>query len=330
MTRRRQAALRGLSPLIRRAMGEWHVPGLAIAVVRGGRTIFLEGFGLRDVSRKLEVTPDTLFAVGSVTKAFTATAVGILVDEKKLTWDTPVRDVLAGFRLHDPVATERTTVRDLLCHRTGLPRHDNAWYALRVPRRELAERLRHLAPSKDFRAWWQYQNLMYMVACLVIEELTGHPWEQFVAERILGPLGMSRVTFSVADMQATSDFAQPYKRKGRRAVRTPFNDIGPLAPAGGINASAADMVPWLKLNLAAGKHGRQQVLSPATLAEIHKPQVVMPAAAQVARAPASQLRLGLGGSPLPGPRDALPRRARQRVPGRGPGSCRARRRASWC
>jgi len=267
---------KGLGAFVRRAMAEWKVPGLAVAVVKGGRTIFAEGFGLRDVKGGLAVTPQTLFAVGSVTKAFTATALGVLVDEGKLGWDTPVRDVLGGFRLRDPVATERATVRDLLCHRTGLPRHDNVWYALKATREELAGRLRHLEPSKDFRARWQYQNLMYVVAGMAIEALAGQSWEAFVAERILQPLGMTAANFSVADSQAVSDFAMPCRPKAGRTVRTDFYELGPLAPAGGINASVAEMARWLSVNLSGGRRRGRRIVSAEALKEIHSPQAVVP------------------------------------------------------
>jgi len=256
-------------------MAEWDVPGLALAVVRGGKTVLARGYGLRDLRKKLEVTPDTLFAIGSCTKAFTAAALGILADEKKLDWDTPVRDCLPSFRLHDPVATERTTIRDLLCHRTGLPRHDRAWYGADATRRDLLGRLRHLEPSKDFRSCWQYQNLMYMVAGMVVEEVTGKTWEEFVRERMLVPLGMERTNLCVADSQRDQDFALPYARKGNRVSKTDFYDLTSVAPAGSINSSVSEMANWLRLNLRAGKWGRKQIVSAAALKEIHTPQAVI-------------------------------------------------------
>ncbi|MHC4715458.1 MAG: serine hydrolase [Planctomycetota bacterium] len=267
--------LKGLTAFVRRAMAAWGVPGMAVAVVRGGRCVMVEGFGLRDVKRGLPVTPRTLFAIGSVTKAFTATALGILVDEGKLEWDTPVHKVLPGFRLRDRVATERTTPRDLLCHRTGLPRHDNAWYGLTLSRRQLFARLRHLPPSQDFRSCWQYQNMMFMVAGLVVEAVSGVTWEQFVRGRIFEPLGMTGANFSASDTQADEDHALPYRRKGKGAVRTAMDDLSSLGPAGGINAGAADMARWLAVNLNGGKAGRRRIVSARTLAEIHRPQAVV-------------------------------------------------------
>src|SRR5262249_8182981 len=163
--------------------------GLAVGIVRHGEVLFLEGFGVRDVERKLPVTPQTLFALASGTKAFTTMALGLLADEGKLDWGTPVRQYLPSFKLHDPVATERLTPRYLATHRSGLPRHDLVWYNSSHSREELVGRLQYLEPNKDFRAVWQYQNLMYMTAGYLIEQLTGLTWEQFVQQRIFQPLG---------------------------------------------------------------------------------------------------------------------------------------------
>jgi CubicO group peptidase (beta-lactamase class C family) len=252
------------------------VPGLAIVVVQGGRTLLCEGYGQRNVARDLPVTPETLFALASVTKAFTAAAVGILADEKKLEWDKPVREYLPSFRLHDAVASERVTPRDLLCHRTGLPRHDNVWYGTSADRWVLLDRLRYLEPSKDLRARWEYQNLMYMTAGLVIEQITGLTWAQFVTERIISPLGMSRTNVDVAVSAEDADFAAPYRRSRGRAVRTKFYEQGPILPAGGINSCVADLARWLRMNLGAGRLGKRRIVSEESMRQIHTPVMVVP------------------------------------------------------
>ncbi|KKM78492.1 hypothetical protein LCGC14_1359400 [marine sediment metagenome] len=268
--------MKGFGAFVGRMMDRWGVPGLAVAVVQGGRTVLAEGFGLCDRKSKRQVTPRTLFPIASATKAFTATALGILLDDGKIQWDLPVRDYLPGFRLADPVATERATVRDLLCHRTGLPRHDNAWYGLTLSRAELFDRLRHLPPSADFRARWQYQNMMFMVAGLVVAAVAGRTWEQFVRERILDPLGMTGTNFGAAEALAQADHALPYKRSGRRVARTHFDDVSSLGPAGGINSNAIDMARWLTMNLSGGRIGRRRIISAKALAAIHTPQIPVP------------------------------------------------------
>jgi CubicO group peptidase (beta-lactamase class C family) len=270
----------GFAPFVDAQRQAWKAPGCAVAVVKDGGVASLEGFGQRDLARGLPVTPDTLFAIGSCTKAFTCAALGILVDEGRLDWDTPVRDYAPSFRMHDPFASERMTARDLVTHRSGLPRHDALWYAGRFTRREIYDRLRHLEPNKDFRAVWQYNNLMYLAAGVLIEEITGAPWEVFIQERLLGPLGMARTNLSVTASQADRDFARPYHKKSDSNVveEVPFRNIDAVGPAGAINSSAADMARWLLLNLSKGRHGGARILSEAYLQQAFAPHAAMQAA----------------------------------------------------
>jgi CubicO group peptidase (beta-lactamase class C family) len=268
--------LAGFDAWVETMLREWQMPGCAVAVVKDGEVIHAKGYGLRDVEHNLPVTENTLFAIGSCTKAFTATCLGMLVDEGKLEWDTPVRDYMPDFHLFDPVATERMTPRDLLCHRSGLPRHDLLWFANTYTREELYKRLRHLEPSKDFRAAWQYQNLMYVTAGVLVERITGTSWEDFVRQRIFAPLGMQTSTLSVTDSQRASDYAHPYHEKEDQVKEIPFHNIDAIGPAGCINSSVSEMAHWLLLNLSGGKFGDKQLISEATLKEIHTPQMVMP------------------------------------------------------
>ena len=146
------AALAGLDEFVAAIQKDWKVPGVAVAVVKDGQVIHAKGYGYRDLEKKLPVTTQTVFAIGSITKSFTVTALGMLADEGKLDWDRPVREYLPEFRLYDAAASERMTPRDLVTHRSGLPRHDALWYNSGFSRREMVERLRYLEPSKDFRS----------------------------------------------------------------------------------------------------------------------------------------------------------------------------------
>src|SRR5262249_54882838 len=159
----------GFDNFVEQVMKELKVPGLAIAVVKDGKVIYAKGFGYRDVEKGLRVTPDTLFAIGSCSKAFTAAALGILVDEKKIEWDKPVRQYMPDFMLYDEYATAHLSPRDLVTHQSGLPRHDLVWYGSPVSRKELYERLRYLEPSRQLHAKFQYNNLMFMTAGLLVE-----------------------------------------------------------------------------------------------------------------------------------------------------------------
>ena len=266
----------GLDAVIRRARRHWPVPGLAVAVVADGRTVLCRCFGRRDLKRDAPVTPQTRFAIGSITKGFTATALGILADEGKLDWDRPVRDWLPDFRLVDAEAARRATPRDLLCHRVGLGRHDNAWYGLRLDRRELLSRLRHLASAWPFRQRWGYQNMMFMIAGWLVERIAGVPWARFVRERICGPLGMDGVRFSPVDVAGEPNVAAAHAIRNGRAFGAATDTASELGAAGSIWAGVADMAQWLRLNLAGGSIDGRRIVRAATLRMLHRPIIDVP------------------------------------------------------
>ena len=267
--------MKGFDEFVSRIMEEWKVPGLAIAVIKDDSVVISEGFGLRDVENDLAVTSETLFAIGSCTKAITAVSMGILVDEGKLDLDKPVREYLPDFRMYDPYVTEHMTPRDLVTHRSGLPRHDLVWYGSDLTRKELFDRLRYLEPSEGFRSVFQYQNLMYMSAGYLAGQIWGGTWEEFVQERILTPLGMENSNFSVTVSQKSSDFALPYAEGDGGTNEIPFRNIDAIGPAGSINSSVTDMIRWILLNLNKGKHGDQQIVSEESLRQIHSPYMVV-------------------------------------------------------
>ncbi len=266
--------LKGFDTFVTKTMEEWKVPGLGISIVKDGKVIFSKGFGFRDVKKGLKVTPKTLFAIGSCSKAFTAATMGILVDKGKLEWDKPVREYLPSFKLKDPFATEGMTPRDLVCHRSGLPRHDLMWYGSSATRKELFDRLQYLEPSRDFRMTFQYQNLMFMTAGYMVGKVAETTWEKFVQNHIFGPLGMNNSNFSVEDSKKAPDFALPYTEKEDKVIEIPFRNIDTVGPAGSINSNVIDMASWLLLNLNKGKFGEKQIISEESLREIHSPQMI--------------------------------------------------------
>ncbi len=266
--------LEGFSDFVAEKMEEWTVPGLAIAVVKNGEVVFAQGYGLRDIHKGLKVTPETLFGLGSVTKAFTTMSIGILVDEGKLEWDTPVKAYLPSFKLYDPFATERISPRDLVVHISGLPRHDLVWLDSSCSRQELLERMAHLEPNRDFRTYFQYQNLTYVAAGYLVGQLVGNSWEQFVQERILDVLEMPSSNFSVQRSQESADYALPYRERDGEAVETPFLVLDAIGPAGSLNSSALDLANWVLLHLGAGEFKGRRVISESGLAQMHAPQVV--------------------------------------------------------
>ena len=180
-----------------------------------------------------------MFAIGSASKAFTTFAMGRLVDEGKLEWDEPVASYLADFKLYDEYATAHLTPRDMVCHRSGLPRHDLAWYNNEdVTRGELVRRLRYLEPNEDLRAKWQYNNLMFLTAGYLVEQLTGMTWEDALRTQVFEPLGMERSNFSVLDSQQDDDHALPYLEKDDEVRKIAFRAINVMGPAGSINSSS--------------------------------------------------------------------------------------------
>ena len=259
---------------VRTQMRQWKVPGVGVAIVRDDEVVLCQGFGYRNLARKHPVTPGTLFAIGSCTKAFTTMVMGMLVDEGKLDWDRPVRVYLPRFALWDSFSTERLTPRDLVTHRSGLPRHDAVWYGCSATREELVKRLRHLEPTRDLRTTYQYQNLMFMTAGYLIGHLTGSTWEDQVRERIFTPLDMTRSNLSVMDPQKVDDVALPHAESRNRLTRIPFRNIDNIGPAGSISSSVTEMAEWVRFHLNGGKLGRKRLISAESLSQMHSPQVI--------------------------------------------------------
>lgn len=264
-------SLAGFDELVTDAMKKFDVPGLAIAVIRNKEVIYSKGFGYRDVEKQSPVTADTLFAIGSSSKAFTTFVLGTLVDEGRIEWDKPVRNYIPWFKLYDPAMTEHLSVRDLVTHRSGLPRHDLVWYnKYDASRESLVRKLAYLEPSADLREKWQYNNLMFLTAGYLIEVITGKSWEDAVRERVLSPLAMKRTNFSVADSQKDNDFALGYGKKDSKIERLPFRPITNMGPAGSINSSVNEMARWVAVHLNSGKYGEKKIAEPATVADLHQ------------------------------------------------------------
>ena len=267
-------SLTGLDEFVAAQMKEWKVPGVAVAVIKDGKVIHSKGYGYRDVKKQLPVTSKTLFAIGSSSKAFTVMSLGVLVDQGKLDWDKPVREYLPSFRMYDAFASERMTPRDLVTHRSSLPRHDLLWYNTSFTRKEMFERLRYLEPNKDFRTTFQYQNLMFMTAGYLAGEISGGSWESVVRERVFKPLQMTNSNFSVLESQKAADFALPYRKVKEEVKEIPFRVIDQIGPAGSINSSIEEMTNYLMMHLGKGKFGNTQVISENNLQQMHTPQMV--------------------------------------------------------
>lgn len=257
-------AMRQFEDFAIRAMAVYHVPGCSVAIVKDNEIAYAKGFGYRNVEHKLPVTPETIFAIGSCTKAFTATAIGVLVDQGKLDWDAPIKNYLPGFAMYDNKATEQLSLRDCLCHRSGLPRYDSLWNQF-ISRAELVDHLQYLKPTAPFREKWQYNNLMYMLAGYVLETVAGMPWNVFVQQYVTQPCGMNNTYFSASVVSTHSNAALAYYfDKTNQILRhVDYTNLDVIAPAASIHSSALDMAQWVVENLQGHRIN----------SEIHKSQM---------------------------------------------------------
>jgi len=238
------------------AMQAFQVPGVAVGIVKDGKLIFAKGYGVREVGKAARIDPDTLFQIGSNTKAFTAAALAILVDEGKIGWDDKVIDYLPEFRLYDPYVTREFTIRDLLTHHSGLGlgAGDLMFFPpTDITRAEIIHNLRYLKPVSSFRSKYDYDNLLYMVAGQIIPKVTGKSWEEFLTEKIIGPLHMAPCAASYGRITDRSNLAVPHVVTNGEVKAVAVLNMDTIGPAGTINCSIKGMAEWLKTQLAEGK-----------------------------------------------------------------------------
>lgn len=255
--------LAGLDSMIQRMLTEWKVPGVSVTVVEKNKVLLAKGFGYKDYERKAPVTENTQFAIGSCTKAFTASLVGFALKEKGIDLDLPVHSYFPALQFLDPTLTANVTLRDMLCHRTGLPRHDYSWYSgAAIARDSLVHNIRFLEASAPLRQNFQYNNYMYMAVASVLEKLYGKTWEQLVEEKLFTPLSMKNS--STGSMGTSGDFSYGYVYKNGTIQKVEFltEAVKGMAPAGGISSTANDMARWLLLWTNQGRWEDKEIISP--------------------------------------------------------------------
>ncbi len=268
--------LQGFDAYVTRSMAAWRVPGLAVAVVHRDSVVLARGYGVRTLGKPDPVDEKTLFAIGSASKAFTATLVAMLVDQGKVKWDDPATQYLPGFQMYDPYATRELTVRDLLTHRSGLTAADLLLYDPRYTRDSILYRARYVKPTYSFRAHFGYSNIMYLAAGQLSARLLGSTWDDAVRERIFTPLGMAASNTSVTLLDRLPDVATPHDEIDDTVQAIPYFNLDAAAPAGSINSSIRDMAQWVRFQLAGGKVRGKPLLSAAAFEETHKPQTIVP------------------------------------------------------
>jgi len=271
--------VRRLDAAIARAQEDWPVPGLAVVIVKDGRTVLMKGYGARELGSGAPVDENTLFAIASNTKAFTTAALAMLVEEGKLSWDDRVRDHLPYFQLYSPYVSEDMRIRDLLSHRSGLGTFsgDLLWYGTGYSAEEVVRRARFLPQAGPFRASYGYSNLMFIAAGEVVSAVGGMPWADFVESRILRPLGMSRTVTSTLDLRSMENVARPHKNWVDRVEPIDWYNWDAMAAAGGIISSVSDMSRWLQLQLGHGETGGVRLFSEDSswqMWTVHTPQAL--------------------------------------------------------
>jgi CubicO group peptidase (beta-lactamase class C family) len=278
-----------IDSIVERALKTFGNQGAAVAVVKDGKVVVARGYGIKKLGAPEAVGPDTRFGIASNTKAFTATALGLLVEEGKLEWDAPVIRYLPDFAMYDPFVTREITIRDLLVHRSGLGlgAGDLLWWpASTYDRKEIMRRLRYIKPATSFRTAYAYDNVLYLVAGEVIERLSGRTWEQFVQEHILARVGMTTSTVRHSDAAGADDVAATHAEVDGvvRAIAPMISDN--TNPAGGINAGARDIAKWLQVQLDSGRLADgSRLVSARTAREIWTgvtPMGTAPAPAEIA------------------------------------------------
>lgn len=266
----------GLDTQLQALLGDWHVAGFAVAVVEKDKVLYARGFGYRDYSSKTPVTPNTLFAIGSCTKAFTASLLGMLADEKRVDLDKSPRYYLPGLKFYNDDMDNLITIRDMMCHRTGLPRHDASWYYFPSDSKDsLTSRIQFMEPSAGIRQKYQYNNFMFMLQGNIVEKVSGRRWEENVTEKIFKPLGMTRSNFTIEDMKKSDDRSLGYVVKNNTEIELEdYYQIRGLGAAGNINSSVTEMSNWVITWINGGKFGDKVILPPSYVSQAISSQMV--------------------------------------------------------
>jgi CubicO group peptidase (beta-lactamase class C family) len=268
-------SLTGFDEYVNKALKDWEVPGVAIAIVKGDQVVLVKGYGVRKLGGPATVDERTLFAIGSSSKAFTAAAVAMLVDEGKVKWDDPVTKYLPGFEMYDPYVTRELTVRDLLTHRSGLQRGDFLWYGSDLDREEIVRRARLIKPSWSLRSTFGYQNIMFLTAGQLVSRVSGKTWDEFIQQRIFTPLAMTSSSTSISAFKTANNVASPHAKRDDKVQAIPWRNIDNIAPAGSINSNVVDMAQWVRLQLAQGTFQNQKIFTPAVAKEMHASQTII-------------------------------------------------------
>ena len=270
-----------LDSYVARALKTFEVPGLSVAIVKDGKTVLAKGYGVRKLGGSIPVDENTLFGIGSNTKAFTTAALAGLVDDGKISWDDPVYQRLPGFQMYDPYVSHEMTIRDLLTHRSGMGLGEGDllfWPHTTYTRDDIIYRLRFMKPASSFRSHYAYDNLLYMTAGQIIPAVIGKSWDDYVREEIFVPLGMATTNVSTDAFKPGDDYAAPHSKVDGKLQVVSLQNLDNVGPAGSINSSAAEMAKWITLQLNRGKfpNSDKRLFSERQSHEMWSAQTILP------------------------------------------------------
>ena len=254
--------LTGLDAELQKVLLDWKAAGFAVAILEKDKVIYAKGFGVKNMQTKEPVNEHTLFAIGSCTKAFTSALVGMLADQKKLSYDEPVRKYLPSLEFYNPEMNSLITLRDMMCHRTGLPRHDLSWYLNQSEDRDsLIQRIKYMEPTYRPKEKYQYNNFMFLAQGVVVEKLTGQSWEKNMQEKIFKPLGMNRSNMPYASVKSDTNLATPHEYKNDSTLKiVQHYNIAGMGPAGAVYSSVTEMAKWVQAWIYGGKFNGAQII----------------------------------------------------------------------
>lgn len=269
--------LAGIDTLLNRILKDQQVAGFAVAVVKGDQVIYSKGFGYRDVENKKPVTPNTLFAIGSSTKSFTSALIGLQQKEGNLSFDGIATSYLPQLKFYNDNMNNQITVRDMMCHRTGLSRYDLSWFVFNTSNRDsIIQRVRYMEPTAAVREKWQYNNFMFLAQGMIVEKLTGKTWEQNIKEKFFDPLEMNHSNTNIFEFEKDNDASLPYTINDKGAIeKIDYFNIDGMGPAGSINSSVNDMTHWLKVWISGGSYKGKEILPTSYVREAASSQMVI-------------------------------------------------------
>lgn len=262
---------------VSRALQQWNIPGVAVCVVKNGKVVLMKGYGVKEMGTADKVDENTLFMIGSNSKAFTGTAMAILAEEKKLSLDDRVTKWLPNFKLENKLAGEQAIIRDLLCHRLGFEtfQGDFTFYATNLNRQQVMETLGRIKATHNFRTTWGYTNAAFCIAGEIIPKATGKTWEEYVREKIFAPLDMKNTLALSVEMLKASNAAKAHTIDEGQLLKIPYDNIDNIAAAGSISSSVTDMSHWVMMQLERGKYNGKQVIPANALAQTWLPHSIL-------------------------------------------------------